>query len=94
MRQADSTTIVIFGASGDLTARKLIPALFNLYRKGRLPGTIQVVGVSRTPYSHDAFRAELGENVEQFLGTEFDSHAWRDFADHLWYQPGDSKVDD
>ncbi len=45
-----STTIVIFGASGDLTERKLIPALFSLYRKNRLPENLHIVGNSRTTY--------------------------------------------
>ena len=49
-------TIVIFGASGDLTSRKLIPALYLLFKKGRLPKETRVVGVARTKYSHDEWR--------------------------------------
>ncbi len=54
---ATPLTVVIFGASGDLTSRKLIPALFNLAQKGRLPAEVKVLGVSRTPFTDDAFRA-------------------------------------
>ena len=50
---AEPTTVVIFGASGDLTRRKLIPALFNLYRKGRLPANTRIVGFARRPWTDD-----------------------------------------
>ena len=53
---AELTTIVIFGASGDLTVRKLIPALYNQFVKGRLPKKLRVVGVSRSELSDEAFR--------------------------------------
>ena len=56
-------TLVIFGASGDLTQRKLVPALFSQYRKGRLPGGTRIVGFARRPYSHDEFRAHLSKAV-------------------------------
>ena len=89
---ASQTTIVIFGASGDLTSRKLIPALFNQCRKGRLPERFHIVGVSRTAYSHDEFRATMREKAQGFLGDNFDSEAWQTFTKTLWYQPGDSKT--
>ena len=54
-------TFVIFGASGDLTQRKLMPALYQLFRKGRLPKDTRIVGFSRTEFSHDAWRTELAE---------------------------------
>ena len=55
-------TIVIFGASGDLTSRKLIPALFSLYRKKRLPEGTKIVGSSRSKFSHDQWRNKLDRN--------------------------------
>src|SRR5215218_8170122 len=55
-RAAMPLTIVIFGASGDLTSRKLAPALFQASLKGRLPAGTRVVGVSRSPLSNDQFR--------------------------------------
>jgi len=58
-------TIVIFGASGDLTQRKLVPALFSLYRKGRLPANTRIVGFARRPWSHDEFRAQLRAGAQQ-----------------------------
>jgi glucose-6-phosphate 1-dehydrogenase len=80
-------SIVIFGASGDLTSRKLIPALFQLHRKGRIPANTRIVGFARTDYSHDVFRQHVGEGVRQF-SNDFDEAAWRQFAAHLYYSPG------
>ena len=82
-------TIVIFGASGDLTSRKLIPALYQLFRKQRLPPTTRVVGVSRTPKSHEAWRGELQASTRQFSEGHFDDQSWMAFAANLYYQPGD-----
>src|SRR4029078_12447349 len=67
---ATPLTVVIFGASGDLTSRKLIPALFNLEQKGRLPDEVQVLGVSRTAFSDDAFRDHLVERARETLAAE------------------------
>ena len=60
----DPCTIVIFGASGDLTARKLMPALYNLALAGRLPPGLAVVGYSRTKGPNDVFREEPRPNVD------------------------------
>ncbi len=88
-------TVVIFGASGDLTSRKLIPALYELRRKGRLPEQVRIVGFSRTPYSDDAWRAKLGETTAEFIGDRFDRNLWNDFSQSIHYQPGDiGKVED
>lgn len=86
---ANTITIVIFGASGDLTQRKLIPALFNLYRKGRLQTEVNVVGVSRTEYTHEAFRAKLKDGLLEFAPQLFDAESWDHFAIRLWYTVGD-----
>ncbi len=82
-------TLVIIGASGDLTSRKLIPALYLLHAKGRLPKETRVVGVARTAYSHDAWRAELETTTRKFAGTEFDAGKWQQFAQSIFYQGGD-----
>jgi len=73
----DPCIIVILGASGDLTSRKLIPALYNLYRKDGLPETFRVVGCGRTPLSDEAFREKLA--------PEEDPSAWNDFSRNLHY---------
>jgi glucose-6-phosphate 1-dehydrogenase len=87
-----ATSLVVFGASGDLTERKLIPALLNQFRKQRLPDNLQVVGVSRTPYSHEEFRNHLREGIQELAQESFDAAAWESFAPHLWYQAGDSQI--
>jgi glucose-6-phosphate 1-dehydrogenase len=82
-------SIVIFGASGDLTSRKLIPALYSLYRKGRLPADTKIIGFARTPFSHDQFRAKLTETTQKFAGKEFDAELWNRFAGSIYYHAGD-----
>lgn len=82
-------TIVIFGASGDLTSRKLIPALYELFRKGRLPKGTRIVGTSRTEFSDDAWRDQLAESTAKFVGDRFDSEKWQEFASSIFYRAGD-----
>ena len=82
-------TLVIFGASGDLTSRKLIPALYELYRKRRLPADTRIVGFSRTTYTDQQWRTQLAETAAKFLGKAFDNALWEKFAAQVHYQPGD-----
>jgi len=86
------TTIVIFGASGDLTSRKLIPALYNNFKKGRLPGRIQVVGFARRPYTDESFRLILHDGVTEFSADSFDAEVWKKFAGKLHYFQGNLDV--
>ncbi|MFW6033440.1 MAG: glucose-6-phosphate dehydrogenase [Phycisphaeraceae bacterium] len=86
---APNGLIVIFGASGDLTRRKLIPALFELYCGGRLPERFGVLGISRTKYSDESFRDYLRAHVKQRVGC-FEGGNWDDFASRLHYHPADS----
>jgi glucose-6-phosphate 1-dehydrogenase len=82
-------TIVIFGASGDLTSRKLVPALYELYRKKRLPANTRIVGFSRTPFSHEAWRERLAGTTAHFVGKAFDAAVWAEFAPLIHYHAGD-----
>src|SRR5262249_28227718 len=82
-------SLVIFGASGDLTSRKLIPALYSLHVKGRLPKQTRIVGVSRTKFTPEAWRQELAASTQKFAGTEFDAATWQAFAGNVFYHPGD-----
>ncbi len=88
-KEMSPPTIVIFGASGDLTQRKLIPALFSLYKKGRLPENARIVGFARRPYSHEEFREILREALERFSKKNFDGALWQQFSKNLWYARGD-----
>ena len=87
-----TNTIVIFGASGDLTRRKLIPALFNLYCKGRLPAKTQVVGFAFTKFNRAEFQTHLRQGVEKFASDIFVAAKWDEFAASLWYGTGDFGV--
>lgn len=80
---------MIFGASGDLTSRKLVPALCELHRKGRLPDETRVIGFSRTPYSHEAWREKMAASASRFMGKSFAPSSWESFAPSLFYHPGD-----
>ncbi|MDA8165421.1 MAG: glucose-6-phosphate dehydrogenase [Desulfobacteraceae bacterium] len=78
----DPFLLVIFGASGDLTARKLIPALYKLFLHGSLPDAFSIVGCSRTPYSDDQFRGKMEKACLE--GARCDR--WAGFAAHLHYK--------
>ena len=75
--------VVIFGASGDLTRRKLVPALFTLYRRGMLPEHFAVVGTARSSLDDAAFRARMADGPS---GADAHSDEWEAFARHLHYQ--------
>ncbi|PIG90803.1 glucose-6-phosphate dehydrogenase [Gloeocapsopsis sp. IPPAS B-1203] len=81
--------LVIFGASGDLTQRKLVPALYKLRRERRIPPETTIVGVARRDWSHEYFREHMREGIEQFsdgLGRE---ELWQEFSQGLFYCSGD-----
>ncbi len=91
-RMATPLTVVIFGASGDLTSRKLVPALFNLAQKGRLPAETKILGVSRTAFTDNAFRDHLAGKAEELLtgsGEVFDTVKWGEFAGRISYVSAD-----
>lgn len=75
-------TIVIFGASGDLTQRKLIPALFSLFDQGKLPRPFSIIGCSRTELTDEEFRNRLFNN---FSKNDISATQWNKFADNLHY---------
>ena len=80
------TTLLIFGASGDLTSRKLIPSLFNLFCKGRLPEDLAIVGTSRTQMTDDEWRERLRAKLSGEVGAE----DWANFALRVHYVPADA----
>ena len=90
---ADPCVMVIFGASGDLTKRKLIPALHNLAKDGLLSEQFAVVGVSRSEMSHEEFRAKLTREVEEYAPGEVDPKVWQWLSERLYYSPGDVQTE-
>ena len=83
------TTVVIFGASGDLTQRKLVPALYNNYLKHRLPEGTQIVGFARRPYTDVSFRDRMHNGINEFSQDTYDAGIWETFASQLSYFQGD-----
>jgi glucose-6-phosphate 1-dehydrogenase len=81
--------LIIFGASGDLTQRKLVPALYQMKLERRLPPELTIVGVARRDWSDDFFREHMREGVEQFGGGLGKEEIWQDFARGLFYCSGD-----
>jgi glucose-6-phosphate 1-dehydrogenase len=89
-RRAPACAVVIFGANGDLTKRKLLPALYRLAYEQRIPPAFAIVGISRTPMTDDAFREKMRESVQEFLeNSDFDAELWKTFAQGLFYVAGD-----
>lgn len=80
---------VIFGASGDLTKRKLIPALYNLRRLDLLPEKFAVIGVAITPGDDESFRANMTQDIRQFAPETFNEEAWSRFIASCHYIAGD-----
>ena len=92
MNAVGAHTMVIFGASGDLTSRKLIPALYRLHLRGRLPENTRIVGVARSKFDDEGWRKQLAETTAKFVGDEFSNESWNQFAARVHYCPGDIKA--
>ncbi len=90
-RVPEPGALVIFGASGDLTRRKLIPALYDLAAQRRLPMEFAVVGISRTEMSHEDFRKKLRDALEEHRSGEVSDDVWDSFSRGIFYLSGDSK---
>jgi glucose-6-phosphate 1-dehydrogenase len=83
-------TIVIFGASGDLTSRKLIPALYHLFKEKQMPASFRVVGFARREKTDASWRQELRTALNQFSRTKpVDEKVWHAFAENIFYCQGD-----
>jgi glucose-6-phosphate 1-dehydrogenase len=83
-------TVVIFGASGDLTTHKLIPALYGLFCKGRLPAGTQIVGSARSNLSNEQFRDKMAGPAKKALGKDGSDQRWAEFSSQLAYVSGDA----
>ncbi|MCF7732661.1 MAG: glucose-6-phosphate dehydrogenase [Akkermansiaceae bacterium] len=89
-RQVEVATVVIFGASGDLTSRKLIPALYQLYAGGQLPEDFRVIGFARRDKTDESWRAELREALDRYSRTgPVDEVLFTGFAERIHYCRGD-----
>src|SRR5947209_1896021 len=89
-KAVEPCTIVIFGASGDLTARKPIPAFYHLCREKQLPTPFRIIGFARREKTDEAWRQELRAALEQFSRTKpIDEAVWAEFATNVSYCQGD-----
>ena len=89
-----SHTMVIFGASGDLTSRKLIPALYRQFQRGRLPNPTRIVGVARSAFTTEQWRAQLTESTSKYVKNDFHNDTWQAFSQNIFYHPGDIGSED
>ena len=85
---AGGCVMIIFGASGDLTKRKLIPALYNLAREKLLRQDFSIVGFARREMSHDDFRKKMTEGLQEYATVPFDSDLWSRLVDKIYYVAG------
>src|SRR3954464_7380737 len=89
-RVPDASCLVIFGASGDLTQRKLIPALYSLAHDGLLPAGQTIIGFARPDYTDESFRVAMREACDKFARTRpVDDAIWENFAKGLFYVQGE-----
>ena len=89
-KAVEPCSIVIFGASGDLTARKLIPALYHLFKDKQLPPAFRIIGFARREKTDESFRAELREALAKFSRTQpVDDKVWTEFSANIVYCMGD-----
>src|SRR3990170_7001834 len=84
-----NATLVIFGASGDLTRRKLLPALYRLSRGHRLPARFSAIGIARTNMDDEGFRKQFRDSLREFAGVEPGDDIARSLAAHLYYLSGE-----
>lgn len=84
------TVLIIFGANGDLTKRKIIPALYNLFLEKRLPEKFAIIGTSRTKFSDEKYRDSLLEGINEFSRKgKAKKEEWAEFSSHISYQAAD-----
>ena len=89
LRPSPPCAIVIFGAAGDLTKRKLLPALYNLKASGLLPRQLAIVGVTRKEKSHEQFREEQSKDIREFATRAVEETLWEELRSALYYQAGE-----
>ena len=89
----DPCTLTIFGATGDLTHRKLMPALFSLFRQGLLPASFAVIGFARRAYDDESFREWMAASIRQLGSAPVEEARLADFLSHLYYHQGDVETE-
>src|SRR6059058_3388039 len=85
--------LVIFGAAGDLTKRKLIPAIYNLRKDNLLPDSFAIIGVARAEMNDEEFRQRLRDDMNEFATEKIEPEVWDWIAQRLFYLAGDFNDD-
>lgn len=94
-KSPDPCILVIFGATGDLTSRKLVPALYNLAREGLLPANFACVGFARREKSDEQFRSEMKKAIQNFSRTQpIDETLWKNFSEQIFYHRSEFHEDE
>ncbi len=94
-RNIDPCVLVIFGATGDLTGRRLVPAIYNLGREGQLPPNFACVGFARREKTHEEFRNELKDDINEFSRVKpIDEPFWKNFQEHIFYHRAEFDSDE
>jgi glucose-6-phosphate 1-dehydrogenase len=94
-RFVEPCILVIFGATGDLTARKLMPALYNLAREGQLPSQFACVGFARRPKTNEEFRKEMHDAINSFSRVKpIEEPLWSNFKEHIFYHQSEFHEDE
>src|SRR6202522_4039219 len=88
-KQGDPCVMVIFGAAGDLTARLLLPALYNLARADLLSKEFAVLGVARAQMTDEDFRKRIKDDVKEYCGDCIEDALWESFSRRFYYFAGD-----
>src|SRR6185295_7290831 len=88
-RKPDPSILVIFGASGDLTRKKLLPAIYNLAESGLLPESFAILGIARPKIDEAEYRAQMREQVRHSEGEPLEPGKWRKIEDRLYYVSGE-----
>jgi glucose-6-phosphate 1-dehydrogenase len=83
--------LVLFGGTGDLAMRKLLPALYHLHRDGLLPDEARIIGVARDRLDDAGYRTQVAQQTERFLGSDLNAQDWEGFAARLAYAPVDAR---
>ena len=93
IKTADPCVMIIFGATGDLTKRKLFPALYNLAKDDFLPHKFSIIGVGRQELTSEEFRGQIIANLKEFIPKGVDDRLMRWFEDRIYYTGGDFNDD-
>lgn len=89
MRIPDPFTLIIFGGTGDLSHRKLFPALFKLYFQKRLATSFKIVGLGRRTYSDKVYREQIAESLSEEKQSDLEREKLTSFLEHIHFQPLD-----